>query len=171
MVMRDVKSGEAHACREKAVHRVSKFVSSIDHLDEREKFEKLRERFRLTWQCTNACSENFDPDKFTERNNAAKSETELSILREGSVQGVEELRMIFEVMSRSPLARVNGTSVELASCAETLRQESILLEQRRTVYEHALEDRPRTSGIVARLSCLACHLCSFLLVFEDLAAA
>jgi hypothetical protein len=170
MVMRELTSGEAEACRQKGVTKANKFLEKLEGLSEAERFERIRERFKAVWNCTNACAENFERQKFEERENGKKPQGELAILICGNIQGVAEMKTLCGEMNKSPLARVNGTSFEFAACSELTAREESKLPTAIDVYHTAVPPRASTA-FESKLTCIACSIASFFLVFEDVIAA
>lgn len=122
MVMRETISGEAQACREKALRHIENIKATFKaSTTDEEKFETFLGKFRLVAAGVERCRENFKDDNYTRWLDDPKT---AAILHTGNQEGIllmemlrEEMEPLMSATEHKPLSCVNGTSVAFAQCS------------------------------------------------------
>jgi hypothetical protein len=123
MNMREIVSGGAEACRQKALSHIKRIKQNFtDTTTDEEKFDAFLKAFDKAAYGTERCRENFAGENYlrwaNDRDTAAK-------LKEGEEVGVilldllhAEMQPLLSSKENQPLSQVNGTSVKFAECAQ-----------------------------------------------------
>ena len=127
MVMRETTSGEAEACRAKALRHIERIKGTFNHTTTgEEQFQAFLGLFNGAVYGAGRCHENFAGDNYRRWDNDTQTATRLYhgnqeavILMELALQEMEQLA---SSENKEPLASVNGTSVAFMECCLRRRQ-------------------------------------------------
>lgn len=183
MMMRELENGEAAPRRKKASfedYMVRKGIN--DNLPPEQRMEKLHALFMCFAGASAAILDNLQPGELTRRlsdpQNVCTTAQMKSLLEEGD-NAVGLLARCVDEMAKSPLSRVNGTSLAFAQCSSIFATEQERLETGKREFaglflpsgNAASEAKTPACGLSAKLVCLSCQMAAMFLVIEDAIAA
>jgi len=125
------ENGGSDSCRQKVIEKLHLFLDTIpEDAGEGERLQKLSAFFAKVAYATEKFGDNFALDNFIERGHGDPKTRDMQCLDYmlcGNDEGVMLLEAIRDEMAKSPLAQVNGTSLEFQRCAAKCKDEEIRL--------------------------------------------
>ncbi len=152
MVMRESTSGEAQACREKALRHIERIRSTFkETTTDEERFQAFLNLFNGAAYGTGRCRENFENGNHCRWDNDKVTAKALyNSNREGVVLMqlvMEEMKPLISSVEKKPLMAVNGTSVAFMECCQKAAKAEADFEDTDMVYrEKVLCDRQPDSS-------------------------
>lgn len=178
MVMRESTSGEAQACREKALRHIERIKSTFkETTTDEQRFQAYLSLFNGAAYGTGRCRENFENENYHRWDNDKVTAKALySTNREGVVLMqlvMEEMKPLISSAEKKPLMAVNGTSVAFMECCQKAAKAEADFADTDVVYREKVlcDSRPDSSRpiIVQKLEAIiAMIVAQFIFVPEGL---
>lgn len=176
MVTRESTSGEAQACREKALRHIERIKQTFNGTTtSEEKFDAFLRLFNGAVHGASRCNENFQGENFHRWDNDPQT---AAVLHKASKEAImimglalQEMELLTSSESKQPLSAVNGTSVAFSQCCRKRREAHEAFQITDKVFHEKIICRRQADGdrpiIVQRLEAVIATIMAHFIFVPD----